>query len=140
MADRITPEQRSQNMRAIRSKDTAPERFVRSIAHRAGYRFRLHRTDLPGSPDLVFPRHRSVIFIHGCYWHGHGCSRGGKGSKSNQGYWGPKLERTRARDRAAREKLEAMGWRVLTLWECELSDAATVQAAIENFLTVEPKR
>src|SRR5690242_11130619 len=108
MADRITKVQRSANMRAIRSKDTLPERLVRSVAHNAGFRFRLHRKDLPGQPDLVFPKLRSVVFVHGCYWHGHGCKRGGGGPKSNQEYWGPKLSRTKARDAANIQKLEEL--------------------------------
>lgn len=134
MPDRITPAQRSKNMQAIRAKDTRPERVVRSLVHRAGYRFRLHRHDLPGTPDLVLPRHRAIIFVHGCYWHGHGCSRGGTGAKSNQEYWEPKIERTRCRDRANHAALEEAGWRVHTVWECELVDRQSVLARIMNFL------
>jgi DNA mismatch endonuclease (patch repair protein) len=134
MADRITPAQRSENMRAIRSKDTRPERAVRSIAHRAGFRFRLHRRDLAGKPDMVFPVRRAIIFVHGCYWHGHGCSRGGNGAKSNVDYWAPKLARTRARDEANRLKLEQDGWRVLTVWECELTEPEKVKDTIISFL------
>jgi DNA mismatch endonuclease (patch repair protein) len=134
MADRLTPAQRSKNMSAIRSKNTAPEKLVRSMAHAAGYRFRLHRPDLPGSPDIVFPRRRAVVFVHGCYWHGHGCKRGGTGSKSNTTYWGPKIERTRNRDEANRRKLEQSGWRVLTVWECELSDVENFRARLISFL------
>jgi DNA mismatch endonuclease (patch repair protein) len=130
MTDRITPAQRSNNMRAIRSKDTAPEKRVRSLAHRAGFRFRLHRSGLPGKPDLVFPKLRAIVFVHGCYWHGHGCARGGSGSKSNVEYWGPKIVKTRARDITNREALEALGWRVLTIWECEVSDATTTPKLI----------
>jgi DNA mismatch endonuclease (patch repair protein) len=134
MADRITPAQRSKNMSAIRSKNTAPERQVRSLAHAAGYRFRLHRSDLPGNPDLVFPKRKAVVFLHGCYWHGHGCKRGGSGAKSNTDYWGPKIERTRARDESNRRKLEEDGWRVLVIWECELGDDAIVTARLKAFL------
>src|SRR4249919_2733847 len=122
MVDRVSRAQRSRNMSAIRSKDSAPERRVRSAAHAAGYRFRLHRSDLPGNPDLVFPKWRAVIFVHGCYWHGHGCKRGGTGAKSNTAYWGPKIERTKARDERNRLSLEESGWRVLTLWECGLAE------------------
>lgn len=113
---------RSANMSAIRSKDTKPELKVRRAAHAMGLRFRLHRRDLPGNPDLVFPRHRIALFVHGCFWHGHGCKRGGSGPKSNTSYWAPKIERTQKRDAAAREALEARGWRVVVLWECELSN------------------
>lgn len=134
MPDRITPLQRSRNMQAIRAKDTGPERVVRSLVHRAGYRFRLHRNDLPGRPDLVLPRYRAIIFVHGCYWHGHGCARGGQGAKSNQEYWGPKLERTRSRDMRNRQALEQAGWRVHTIWECELSDKSAVLDRVIEFL------
>lgn len=135
MADKITESQRSANMRAIRSKNTVPELAVRRLAHRAGFRFRVHRTDLPGKPDVVFPRHRAVVFVHGCYWHGHGCKRGGTGAKTNQEYWAPKIDRTRDRDLTNRRELEVMGWRVLTIWECELSNLEGVNRKIINFLT-----
>ena len=121
-------------MSKIRSANTKPELTVRRIAHRLGYRFRLHRRDLPGSPDLVFPSRRAAIFVHGCYWHGHGCKRGGRGAKSNTGYWGPKLERTKARDEAAVQALEAAGWSVLTLWECELGRSEDVERHLDGFL------
>jgi DNA mismatch endonuclease (patch repair protein) len=134
MVDRITPAQRSDNMRAIRSKDTGPERMVRSLAHQAGFRFRLHRSDLPGKPDLVFPKHKAVIFVHGCYWHGHGCRRGGQGAKSNVDYWAPKIERTKARDELNRGQLEKSGWRVLTVWECELTSTKALAERLESFL------
>jgi DNA mismatch endonuclease (patch repair protein) len=98
-----------------------------------GLRFRLHRRELPGNPDLVFPRHDAVIFVHGCFWHGHGCKRGGSGPKSNQPYWTPKIERTRARDSSAKQALESMGWRVLTLWECELRDVNAIRDRIASF-------
>lgn len=107
---------------------------MRSLAHRAGFRFRLHRSDLPGNPDMVFPRRKAVVFVHGCYWHGHGCRRGGTGAKSNVGYWGPKIERTKARDKSNLEKLEQGGWRVLTLWECELGDKEKLSARLTAFL------
>ena len=116
------------------SKNSVPERIVRSVAHAAGYRFRLHRADLPGNPDLVFPKRNGVVFVHGCYWHGHGCKRGGTGSKSNTEYWGPKIERTKARDEANQFKLERLGWRVLTLWECELADQEGLAARLKSFL------
>jgi DNA mismatch endonuclease (patch repair protein) len=134
MADRITQAQRSDNMRAIRSKNTGPEKLVRRLAHRAGFRFRLHRADLPGNPDLVFPKFRAVVFVHGCYWHGHGCRRGGSGSKSNIVYWGPKIERTKARDAANRARLEEQGWRVLTLWECSLVKTEAITHELSQFL------
>lgn len=125
MADRISEAARSANMSKIRSANTKPELTVRQIAHRLGYRFRLHRKDLPGSPDIVFPSRRAVVFVHGCYWHSHGCKRGGGGPKSNNSYWSPKLERTKARDRESHAALQAAGWSVLTLWECEIERGET---------------
>ncbi|MFL6759255.1 very short patch repair endonuclease [Sphingomonas sp.] len=130
---------RSANMRAIRSKDTKPEMRVRRIAHSMGLRFRLHRSDLPGSPDLVFPRHRLALFVHGCFWHGHGCKRGGKGPKSNTGYWLPKIERTQARDVAAETALKEQGWRVAVMWECELTRDETIRSLIARAMNELPK-
>lgn len=121
-------------MSAIRGKNTAPEKLVRSLAHAAGYRFRLHRRDLPGTPDLVFPRWNAVILVHGCYWHGHGCKRGGTGAKSNTSYWGPKIDRTKTRDQVTQQRLEERGWRVLTIWECELRDREAITHRIKSFL------
>jgi len=115
-------------MRAIRSKHTKPELRVRKVAHSMGLRFRLHRKDLPGKPDLVFPKHKLALFVNGCFWHGHGCKRGGTGPKSNTGYWAPKIARTRARDAASMAALKEVGWKVAILWECELiSDEAIAQ-------------
>lgn len=123
---------RSANMRAIHSKDTKPELRVRRISHSMGLRFRLHRRDLPGNPDLIFPRHKVAMFVNGCFWHGHGCKRGGSGPKSNQDYWGPKIKRTRARDSAAKEALEDRGWRVITLWECELKQDDLISSHVRE--------
>ena len=125
-------------MSAIRSKDTKPEMLVRRTAHSMGLRFRLHRTDLPGKPDLVFPRYRLAIFVHGCFWHGHGCKRGGKGPKSNTDYWLPKIQRTRARDAASQDALRELGWRTAILWECELTSDDEVARLIEG--AIEPTR
>jgi len=121
---------RSANMSAIRSKDTKPEIRVRRVAHGMGLRFRLHRKDLPGNPDVVLAKHRLVLFVHGCFWHGHGCKRGGSGPKSNTGYWGPKIERTRARDAAAKAALTELGWHVAVLWECELTSDEAIRSRI----------
>jgi DNA mismatch endonuclease (patch repair protein) len=134
MADRVTPEQRSRMMSAIRGKDTAPEMAVRRLAHALGYRFRVHRKDLPGKPDLVFPGRKAVVFVHGCYWHGHGCARGGSGAKSNQAYWGPKITRNRERDVRNAAALEEAGWRVMTVWECEVKDRDALAARLREFL------
>lgn len=106
--DRVLPEARSRMMAAVKGKDTKPEMIVRRALHAAGHRFRLHRDDLPGRPDLVLPRHRMAVFVHGCFWHGHHCRRG-KRPSTNVDFWGPKLDRNIERDRAARAALEATG-------------------------------
>jgi len=122
MTDKIDPIRRSANMARIRSRNTKPERLVRSILHRLGYRFRLHAKDLPGSPDIVFRSRRKAIFVHGCFWHSHpGCRRAFKPS-SRQEFWQAKLARTVARDKAAIHALEQMGWESHVIWECELGD------------------
>ena len=108
-------------MRAVKSKDTSPEMAVRRLVHALGYRYRLHRSDLPGKPDLVFGPRRKVIFVHGCFWHGHGCARGNRIPKSNTDYWKAKISRNKARDLKTQSELKALGWRSLTIWECELS-------------------
>jgi DNA mismatch endonuclease (patch repair protein) len=124
---------RSANMRAIRSKDMQPELQVRSLVHKLGYRFRLHRKDLPGKPDLVFGPRRKVIFVHGCFWHSHDC-KAAHVPKSNQDYWGPKLERNRIRDRRTIEALEATGWQALVIWECEARDDRGLNKRVKAFL------
>ena len=137
MTDRLTPERRSDNMRRIRSKDMKPERVVRQVAHGLGYRFRLHRADLPGTPDLVFPRRRKIVLVHGCFWHGHGdptCVDGRRQPKSNLGYWLPKLARNRERDAANLVALEAAGFSVLSVWECEARNRATLSLRLKVFL------
>lgn len=119
MVDRVSGEQRSRNMAAVRSSDTTPERTVRSILHRLGLRFRLHQKALPGTPDIVLKRHATVVFVHGCFWHGHDCPRG-KAPTTRPEFWIPKLRRNRERDLASLSRLRDQGWRVLTVWECEL--------------------
>lgn len=126
-------------MSRIRSQGMKPERVVRSMLHRAGYRFRLHRRDLPGKPDLVLVRYRTVIFVNGCFWHWHPdpvCPIAGL-PKSNLEYWEPKLTRTRMRDQEHNTNLIALGWRVLTIWECELSNPRIVLQRIYSFLNRE---
>jgi DNA mismatch endonuclease (patch repair protein) len=113
-----TPMTRSEVMSRIRKKDTKPELRVRKVLWAMGYRYRLHRTDLPGTPDLVFVRQRKVVFVHGCFWHQHGCHLS-KLPKSNTQYWHPKLRRNVERDAAARSALESAGWKTLVIWECE---------------------
>lgn len=120
MADVHTPEQRSFNMSRIRGRDTKPEIVVRSLLHRMGYRFRLHVRGLPGSPDIVLPRFRSVIFVHGCFWHRHNCRRGRVRPQTNAEFWEQKLQANAERDRRNRRRLRNAGWRVMTVWECSI--------------------
>ncbi len=134
MADKLTPARRSANMRAIRSTGTKPEMLVRQLAHALGYRFRLHRKDLPGKPDLVFPSRRKVIFVHGCFWHQHAECREGRMPGSNQDYWRPKLERNQQRDAAHIENLRKTGWDVMVIWECQTRDQDQLRHGIEDFL------
>ena len=121
-------------MRAVKSKNTGPELLVRRLVHANGYRYRLHTTALPGCPDLVFPGRKKVVFIHGCWWHGHDCVRGARIPKTNVDYWTRKVRRNRARDLASRERLLADGWGVLALWECELKNEALVLKRLLQFL------
>lgn len=128
-----SPKERTRIMRSIKGRDTAPERIVRRIAHKLGYRFRLHRKDLPGTPDLTFISRRKVIFVNGCFWHGHGCKLT-RVPKRNLVYWATKLARNRARDRRKAEELAAIGWRHLVVWECEIRDEARVRQIVKKFL------
>lgn len=132
--DVFSPEKRSAVMARVKGRDTKPELKVRRLAHALGYRFRLHRRDLPGSPDLVFPGRRAVIFVHGCFWHGHDCARGARTPKQNAAYWTAKIARNRTRDQNAARALEAEGWRVMTVWECEIKDAQALSARLDRFL------
>jgi DNA mismatch endonuclease, patch repair protein len=120
-------------MRRIRKVDTKPEFVVRRAAHRLGYRFRLHRRDLPGTPDLVFPRLRKVIFVHGCFWHQHTGCKLARAPKSRLDYWLPKLRRNQQRDSDAEARLQRLGWDVLVIWECEATEAK-VANPISSFL------
>lgn len=121
---------RSATMRAVKSRDTVPEKRVRSALHAMGLRFRLHRADLPGRPDVALPRRRLAIFVHGCFWHGHDCRRGARPPKANAAYWRAKIDRNRDRDRAAAQALAALGWRVAIIWECEIRDEAALRARL----------
>ncbi|MGQ2908815.1 MAG: very short patch repair endonuclease [Aliihoeflea sp.] len=125
---------RSRTMRAVKSKNTAPEMVVRKLIHGMGYRFRLHRKDLPGSPDLVFPSRRLALFVHGCFWHGHDCKRGARTLKANTEYWTAKIERNRDRDSRAIRALAQKGWRTGVIWECELRDLERLRATLVGML------
>lgn len=120
-------------MSRIGSKHTKPELVVRSLLHRLGYRFRLHRKNLPGRPDIVFIGRRKAVFVHGCFWHGHGC-RIGKLPKSNLGFWSAKIERNRERDAEKKSELERIGWTIEEVWQCELKDIQSVEARLRQFL------
>ncbi|MBN2133756.1 MAG: DNA mismatch endonuclease Vsr [Sedimentisphaerales bacterium] len=132
--DVLTPKQRSYCMSRIRKYDTAPEIAVRRLVHSLGYRFRLYRADLPGCPDIVLPRHRKVIFVHGCWWHRHNCRLGRRIPKSRQEYWLPKLKRNKDRHRKDVRSLKEKGWRVLTVWECQIKDLQELRRRLLTFL------
>jgi DNA mismatch endonuclease (patch repair protein) len=132
--DCFTPARRSEIMGLIRSEDTQPEIIVRRLLHRLGFRFRLHRKDLPGKPDIVMARHRTVINVHGCFWHGHTCKEGRR-PKSNLSYWNRKLDRNQQRDLRVQEELEALGWRTLVVWECETKDLPFLELRLKDAIT-----
>jgi DNA mismatch endonuclease (patch repair protein) len=134
VTDVHTPEQRSRNMSAIRNADTKPERIVRALAHRLGYRFRLHRRDLPGKPDLVFPARRKVVFVHGCFWHLHDCPYGRVKPATRADFWAAKRGENAERDRRNASALAAAGWNALVIWECETRDRARLERALKRFL------
>ncbi|WP_075634010.1 very short patch repair endonuclease [Rhizobium rhizosphaerae] len=127
-------ELRSRTMRAVQSKDTKPELIVRRLVHSLGFRFRLHRKNLPGSPDIVFPGRRKVIFVHGCFWHGHDCARGIRQPKTNADYWIAKVARNRDRDQRAQQLLSEGRWQTCVIWECELKDADALRRKLLVFL------
>jgi DNA mismatch endonuclease (patch repair protein) len=135
--DTRTPEQRSRIMRSVRSKHTGPEMTVRRLVHSMGYRFRLHRKDLPGSPDLVLVRYRAAIFVHGCFWHGHTCKKG-RLPRTRLDFWVPKIQNNQRRDAASVAVLRAQGWRVLTIWQCETGDPKSLERRIRKLL--QPRR
>jgi len=132
--DNLTVEQRVRTMRAVRDRDTTPELVVRRMAFALGYRFRLHSRRLPGCPDLVFASQKKVIFVHGCFWHGHACPAGSKRPQSNAEYWTKKLFRNKRRDSANRLRLRALGWKALTIWECQLRRVEGVERRVARFL------
>ena len=121
-------------MRAVKDRDTKPEMAVRRLLHRLGYRYRLHRKDLPGKPDIVFGPRRKVIFVHGCFWHGHSCMRGNRAPKTNAEYWKSKIARNVERHSIQLDELAAAGWTGLTLWECEFTDKDAVTRRLGAFL------
>jgi DNA mismatch endonuclease, patch repair protein len=124
----------SQRMARIRKTDTKPEMLVRRMLHALGYRYRLHRRDLPGNPDIVFASRKKLIFVHGCFWHQHDCPLGAKQPRARPEYWLPKLKRNKERDARNLEALEAAGWKALIIWECELGDVKAVEHDLRTFL------
>jgi DNA mismatch endonuclease, patch repair protein len=134
VTDVFTPEKRSAVMRRVKGTNTSPELKVRRTLHSLGARFRLHRKDLPGAPDIVLPGRRLAIFVHGCFWHGHDCPRGARVPQQNRDYWLGKVGRNRTRDAANRQALEIQGWRVETMWECELKDDAALRQRLTDLL------
>jgi DNA mismatch endonuclease, patch repair protein len=134
MTDVFTPAQRSAVMRRVRDRNTTPELKVRKVLTGLGARYRLHRKDLPGKPDIVLPGRRLAIFVHGCFWHGHDCPRGSRVPKANRDYWLAKVARNRARDEVSGAALQAAGWRVETIWECEMKAGTDLEARLAALL------
>ncbi len=132
--DILSREKRSWNMSRIRSRDTKPELIVRRLLHRLEYRFRLHRRDLPGSPDIVLPKYKTVIFVHGCYWHRHEGCRYAYNPKSRVDFWQEKFRQNVMRDRKARRELEELDWQVQVVWECETKDIEGLVERLEDML------
>ena len=138
MSDVYTAEKRSAVMRRVKGRGTGPELTVRKALTALNVRYRLNRKDLPGSPDIVLGPRRLAIFVHGCFWHGHDCARGSRIPKANRDYWVAKVARNTARDAAAERALGALGWRVETIWECDLKDRAVLSARLEALLSAPP--
>jgi DNA mismatch endonuclease (patch repair protein) len=136
--DVYPPAKRSAVMAAVKGRDTQPEMIVRRLIWRMGARYRLHRRDLPGSPDIILPGRRLAVFVHGCFWHGHDCPRGARVPKANRDYWLAKVGRNRARDIESSAKLEVLGWRVEMVWECELKNRPGLEARLREILKPAP--
>lgn len=140
MTDVFSKDERSAVMRRVKGRDTTPEMKVRRALTKLGARYRLHRKDLPGNPDIVMPGRRLALFVHGCFWHGHDCARGARVPKQNRDYWVAKVDRNRARDARHLDDLTAKGWRVETIWECELKDEVALNARLQRLLSRERER
>ena len=133
MTDTRSSEQRRRIMQSVGTKDTMPELRLRKLVYRLGFRYRLHSMKLPGKPDMVFPGKKKVIFVHGCFWHAHGCEKG-RPPKSHLDYWVPKLAANKKRDAKRCKQLRALGWSVMTVWQCEIKNPETLQQKILDFL------
>jgi len=139
MTDRFAKKKRSEIMSKIKSKDTKPEKTVRKLLHGLGFRYRLHVSDLPGKPDIVLPKFKTVIFVNGCFWHGHKCRRGHT-PLSNLDYWEPKVKRNIERDKKNKAKLRRLGWRVITVWECETTDMTRLRKKMRSLISVKDEK
>jgi DNA mismatch endonuclease (patch repair protein) len=137
MADVFTKEKRSWIMGRVKGRDTKPENLVRSFIHKMGYRFRIHRKDLPGNPDIVLPRHKKVIFVHGCFWHGHKRCPRSKRPSTNEEFWNLKLDKNIKRDKRFQRKLRCLGWKVSIVWECETKKPDRLIRKLGRFLNDE---
>lgn len=131
--DTRSPQQRRRIMQSVRSKDTGPEMFVRRLLFVSGYRYQVHRRDLPGTPDIVFSARQKVVLVHGCYWHGHGCKKG-QLPKSKVAYWADKILKNRERDEEKERELRNLGWDVLTVWQCDLAEPVALSLRLKAFL------
>jgi DNA mismatch endonuclease, patch repair protein len=134
MTDVFSKEKRSWIMSRVKWRDTKPEILVRSFVHRLGFRFRVHRRDLPGNPDILLPRHGMVIFVHGCFWHGHKRCPRSKRPETNKSFWNQKLDANIERDKRFRKELRRMGWKLLVVWQCETSNPEKLLEKLERFL------
>lgn len=140
MVDHLTPEERSRNMAAIRSKNTKPELIVRSLLHRQGFRFRLHKKGLPGNPDLVLPKYKTVIFVHGCFWHRHKGCKDCTTPKTRTEYWLDKFNKNVERDRRVQQELKDLGWRIIIIWQCEIKDLDKLLEKIKTNLLLKKRQ
>jgi len=134
MTDVFSREKRSWIMSRVKGRNTKPEKLVRSFVHRMGFRFRVHRRDLPGNPDIVLARHKKVIFVHGCFWHGHKRCQRSKRPTTNKDFWNKKLDENIERDKRFRRKLRRMDWKVLIVWQCETRKPEKLLGKLERFL------
>ena len=134
MADTVPKSVRSRIMSSVKQRHTKPEMIVRSLLHNLGYRFRLHRKDLPGSPDIVLPKFRTAIFVHGCFWHQHKNCNKSRRPSSNQEYWNNKLDQNISRDKRKEGELSKLNWRVVTIWQCEIKDLNILTKKIKRIL------
>ena len=136
MTDHLSPAERSRNMGKIKSKNTKPEKIVRSLLHSHGFRFRLHNKNLPGRPDITLKKYNTVIFVNGCFWHHHKNCRRANIPKSNKGYWIPKIERNKIRDKKNFAELKKLKWKVLVVWECEVKNTDKVWSKLNKYLAI----